>query len=518
MQMKRQKYTPQICAPYYSDARQSGAVLHRYLDDQFISRFANQAQANQLSQDNHQWIDEDRFVDKKYPCLRLPVHRTFYVICCEACCNAPGQPALDPSRIESAGFVIRQQVKGKDLRWMLRDGLDKGWEVPQNPGIDEPDEYRYLLNKGYTEARSPEPAYSGEMTYPLSPTLVKKTLSKPERSHTLLYGFVPLGGQSYPSASEVDKPLLSEVMNELIWPVGTYQRSSWIENSAQHSGHLIQNGRLEQAAAELILLLVERFHIFDSDNNTENSELITLLRSIFTYRGGSSGGHKSSNYEKSFNFHSYLLGSKNRINNWIAAYHSLDSDLSLANSKQRLQSNLQLFITEDQANDLRLLLARRSLGVIELALSDLPEPRYQRDGLYYAKVFLRYVDEKGCKKIVWGPSSIAFRVAAPFDPQASRPQLIQMPGLDDLKRGLANGAVLRAPKSLSDVIERIKPDLGEPGERPPKSRGGDGGWMYVFSIPIITIVAMILLMVMVSLLNFIFRWIPWVIQRIPIPK
>jgi len=517
MQMKRQKYTPQLCAPYYSDTRQSGAVLHRYLDDQFLTRFANQAQANQLSQDSHKWIDEDRFVDKSNPCLRLPVHRTFYIICCEACCNAPGQPALDPSRIESAGFVIRQQVEGKNFRWMLRDGLDKGWEITQNPGIDEPDEYRYLLHKGYVEARSPEPAYSGEMTYPLSPTLVQDSVSKPARSHNLLYGFVPLGGQSYPSISEIDKPSLNEVMNQLIWPVGIYQRSNWVENNSQHSGHLIQHGRFEQAGAELVLLLFERFHIFDADNNVENAELIVLLQNIFTYRGGSSGGHDADNYSKSFNLYHYLLSSKQRFNDWISAYHSFDSDLSQANNAERLDSDLQLFITEDQASDLRLLLARRSLGVIELALSDLPEPRYQRDGLYYAKVFLRYVDEKGCAKIIWGPSSIPFRVAAPFDPQASRPQLIQMPGLDDLKRGLANGAVLRAPKSLSDVVERIKPDLGDPGERPANNRG-DGGWMYIFSIPIITVVAMILLMVMVNLLNFVFRWIPWVIQRIPIPK
>ena len=517
MQMKRQKYTPQLCAPYYSDARQSGAVLHRYLDDQFLTRFANQAQANHLSQDSHKWIDEDRFVDKKNPCLRLPVHRTFYIICCEACCNAPGLPALDPSRIESAGFVIRQQVKGKDLRWMLRDGLDKGWEVSQNPGIDEPDEYRYLLQKGYIEARSPEPAYSGEMTYPLSSTLVKDNVSKPVRSHTLLYGFVPLGGQSYPSISEVDKPSLNDVMKQLIWPVGTHQRSSWVENSSQHTGHLIQNGRVQQAGAELLGLLFERYHILDTENDTDNFELIRLLKNINTYWSSSSGGHDPENYLQSYHLYEYLRRYRKRVDDWLAAYHSFDSDLNQSNSSASLHSRLQIFITEEQANDLRLLLARRTLGLIELALSDLPEPRYERNGLYYAKVFLRYVDEKGCAKIIWGPSTIPFRVAAPFDPQASRPHLIQMPGLDDLKRGLANGAVLRAPKSLSDVIERIKPDLGEPGERPANNRG-DGGWMYIFSIPIITIVAMILLMVMVSLLNFIFRWIPWVIQRIPIPK
>lgn len=513
--MKTQKYSPQLRSPYYSDARQGGAVLHRYLDDQFLTRFANQARANLLSQDSHNWLDEDRFADKHNPCLRLPIHRTFYVICCEACCNAPGQPPLDPSQIESAGFVIRQQVKGQDLRWMVRDGLDVGWAIPQNPGIDEPDEYRYLLHKGYTEAHSPEPAYSGEQTYPLSPTLAQDTLSKPARAHNLLYGFLPLGGQSYPTASEVDKPSLTDVMKELSWPLGSHQSTGWVENNSQHSGHLIQAGKVQQAAAELLAMLFERFHILDVDKS-ENAELIGLLKNI-NVQWGSGSGHVPDDYKQGYSLYQYLDTYANKVEDWLTEYHAVDGDPAPANAKGLLHSRLQLFISEGDAGDLRLLLARRSLGVIELALSDLPESRYQRDGLYYAKVFLRYRDAKGCPKIVWGPATVPFRVAAPFDPEASRPHLIQMPGLEDLKRGLANGAAMRVPKSLADVIERIKPDLGDPGENNKKSRS-DGGWMYIFSIPILTICAMILLMILVSLLNFIFRWIPWVILRIPIPK
>ena len=91
-----------------------------------------------------------------------------------------------------------------------------------------------------------------------------------------------------------------------------------------------------------------------------------------------------------------------------------------------------------------------------------------------------------------------------------------MPGLDDLKRGLASGVALRTPKSLADIIESIKPNLDEPVDDSKQSRS-EGGWMYIFSIPVITICAMILLMILINLLNLIFSWIPWVMLRIPIP-
>jgi hypothetical protein len=38
------------------------------------------------------------------------------------------------------------------------------------------------------------------------------------------------------------------------------------------------------------------------------------------------------------------------------------------------------------------------------------------------------------------------------------------------------------------------------------------------SIPIITICALILLMIIVSLLDFIFRWLPWFLICFPVPR
>ena len=44
------------------------------------------------------------------------------------------------------------------------------------------------------------------------------------------------------------------------------------------------------------------------------------------------------------------------------------------------------------------------------------------------------------------------------------------------------------------------------------------GMICSLSIPIITICALILLIVMVTLLDLIFRWIPWFVMCFPLPR
>jgi hypothetical protein len=107
-------------------------------------------------------------------------------------------------------------------------------------------------------------------------------------------------------------------------------------------------------------------------------------------------------------------------------------------------------------------------------------------------------------------------VAAPFDPEASRPQTIQMPTLADLKRGLAKGVTFLAPKDLADKLKTVSMDI------PPEEKASGGGlgmdWIISFSLPVINICAMLLLMIILNLLNLFFQWLPYAITLIPKPK
>lgn len=130
-----------------------------------------------------------------------------------------------------------------------------------------------------------------------------------------------------------------------------------------------------------------------------------------------------------------------------------------------------------------------------------------------------------------------FQLASFFDSDApARPIRITLPtdttpaGLRKHAKGTAFvlsdilcGQVQRA-KGLGfiDLVLQVLPwpfhkdiDVGDGAGC--KSGGVDIGMICSISIPIITLCALILLMIIISLLDFIFRWIPWFITCFPVP-
>ncbi|MFH7319199.1 hypothetical protein ACHHRT_01165 [Desulfurivibrio sp. D14AmB] len=132
-----------------------------------------------------------------------------------------------------------------------------------------------------------------------------------------------------------------------------------------------------------------------------------------------------------------------------------------------------------------------------------------------------------------------FQMAPFFDPDApARPVRIPMP-LDISPAGLRKfqkntgfvlsdmlcGQVKRIRKmTLADLVLSVLPwpfhkSLPNPGKSGPcKDRGGGGfGMICSLSIPIVTLCAMILMMIIVALFDLFFRWIPYLFTCLPIP-
>lgn len=128
-----------------------------------------------------------------------------------------------------------------------------------------------------------------------------------------------------------------------------------------------------------------------------------------------------------------------------------------------------------------------------------------------------------------------FQMAGFFDPDApARPIRISLP-IDTSPAGFRKfdkntaflmsdmlcGQVHRAKgMTLGDLIRSVLPwplhkDLSVPDTGPCKN---DAGTICSLSIPIITICALILLMIIVSLLDIIFHWMPFFIMCFPFPK
>lgn len=130
-----------------------------------------------------------------------------------------------------------------------------------------------------------------------------------------------------------------------------------------------------------------------------------------------------------------------------------------------------------------------------------------------------------------------FQLASFFDPDApARPIRIPMPvdisvaGLRKYKKNtgliisdLLCGQIKRIRKlTLADLVLSVLPwpfhkDLPDPGETGPCKEGDDTfGMICSLSIPIVTLCALILLIIMVALFDMFFKWIPYLFVCLPI--
>ncbi|MCK9605735.1 MAG: hypothetical protein M0R33_04705 [Methylomonas sp.] len=616
------QHKPVLRAPYYAD-QEDGTMIHRYLDEDFVSRHLQAMQQGSLQGNRAQkWRFEDRFADDKtLPWLRLPVHRTFYMVSCEVVCDTFGTPPFNPQNITSAGFVVRRRDGN---RWLQLNGVAQGWQAGgQNQ--DDPDYVRQLRRQKLIRPRLSASPASGEETYPLHAQLVSANAAEGrQRKHTLLYGFLPLSGSVQNELLE-NRARADYFVDTLPWPFGRQdQQSSEVLVWRRGDGYLMHNGVAEPALVKLINQLLSRYQLLDN-SVAANKALYDFLSGVYFYRLPDSSRYLQTRQQlaqvaqrcggladalalfpvgnvnqtitalkakqtsvpglaypdfaeaddfaaarltadtsqalqwlagvsalaKSVNSspaaHAALSALLSGINSADASLHALQRYLSdIGNFKlQSLQSyfnankaqllakassdedvadlfinvtaDSQLFFSEAQAMALRELLFERSTALTKNYVDSLQIPRYQQNSadIYYIKPFVRYLDQRGCEQIVWGGNSEPFRVAAPFDPEASRPQAIQMPKLSDLKRGLAKGATFVAPKDLAAQLKKIGMEM------PPSEKSGNSfglEWIISFSLPVITICAMLLLMIVLNLLNLFFQWLPYAITLIPKPK
>ncbi len=698
-------------APFYASDADHGLCLHRYLDTEFIPRFLTDLTRGRLIDPSREsWWQSDRFSPHGAELiLRLPVHRTFYLVACELVCDQPSRPALDPARIRSAGFVIRRRIgsaagllatlrarlkpaasrcpgaessadqaasqkglqqggvslsvttdrlvsdargtadlaaveagsqaladlrpQAVDARWMIEDGEPLGWQrapVSADAPATEPDpdpsrrvaarraERRALANRGAANRGAVErgragvgrnatgnarratpvgitPAYTGEETHPLHPVLVTDADGRP---HTILYGFLPLGGQSLAPGNPFDPTdedtALAAERDRLTWPFGHRGRANLHWQTGD--GALVADGQPSRACFEWLELLVNRYHLGESGRvgpDPLNDDLAAAAERLLFEPPGSqmttekttgrtSGKANGRTSERTTERTTGMSAGKatgrtigrttgratGGFDEWLSVPPSLprftlleyltdcfaagiDNPLAawLADRRQAIDAaggtptaallgrlpnpsgegdlaGLSLAITAADAEEWRLLLGQRLLDQARRTGAELPIPKFRQtqDDLYQVIPFVRAVDDAGCERLTWAAPTVRsapFRVAAPFDPDASRPVLIQMPGLGDLKRGLAKGAAMLVPPDTARMLdalnieEGVGPDLAV---APPAEGGLDVQMICSFSLPIITLVAMILLMIMVMILNMIFFWLPWVKICLPFPK
>lgn len=545
--------------PFFQGSKQSGeqASLLRYLDPDFINRFQQDVSKQRFQQTQFaDWVKEETHsqFDKK-PVLRLPTHRAFHIVCCEVVCERFGRPALDPTRITSAGFVIRRQRNGQEQTWVLEEGEALGWQNASTE-LRDPDLDRRLCANGLLHPRTNQAAYSGEQTHPLH---VLNSVDEKGKCHTLLYGYVPLGGFYYERqmANLFDAASKQEIEDfaarSLPWPFG-YREGKQQSFLQQHTLP-VDDGVPSKAMFELLRLLVNRYHLGETRralstiSSNLNAELEALCSELWFYddrrlpaklRLELFNEHSRELVKQARMFHltrylqqCFAQGENNPLVQWIIQQEDAADKVSglanlsqlapLPNSNGIGSLNYSLRIVSSDAEDIRHQLGQRFREQTLAQAKEIPLPKFgqgQNDA-YQIVPFVRSKNDQGREQIQWADEhsrSLEFRVAAPFDPEASRPSLIPMPSLRDLKRGLAKGASVLTPGDTFDLINGL--NLKKGASEDVISDGPKLGiqWICSFSLPVITLVAMILLMIMISLLNIVFFWLPWVRICLPFPK
>lgn len=564
MTQGQQLHPVRLMPPFYRKGEsQSLCGLHRYLDADFINRFKQDIERRRfdLVQFDAWQNDERHSRFGAQPVLRLPLHRAFHLVCCEVVCEQLGQPALDPQKITSAGFVIRKlnrasdsstekfpadgRIQAAEFAWIVEDGEALGWQLAPTE-LRDPDIHRRLCAGGVLQRRTDQPAYSGEEVHPLH-TL--KTRDAAGKSHTLLYGYLPLGGFHYlhNTAAVIDPQSQQAALDAdtLPWPFGFRKplEQRWSETERRP----VDQGRPGKPMFELLRLLVNRYHLGEagSESNTALEKVCAGLwfHDLSRMRHTSYAESNQAQFiaYRRLDLFSYLQACfanavENPLVSWIIrqeqradAAGGLDrlSELDrLPASSGSGELDYTLLLLAADAQELRNLLQQRLRDQTLNQAQEIPLPKFTQgpDDLYQIVPLVRSLNDQGREQIQWADAasrSIQFRVAAPFDPEASRPSLIQMPSLSDLKRGLAKGTSMITPADTFNLINSLKLNKGVGPDALPGDQPGPGlgiQWICSFSLPVITLVAMILLMIMISLLNILFFWLPWVRICLPFPK
>ncbi len=468
------------------------------------------------------------------PVLKLfqPIQRQFHLALMEARCDTPGEPRIDPQRVDGAGLVIRRLVRdasGRELKqgWMRSGDSLRGWARVsaaadgaasgnrhdpaalrrlERPATGQPvldDEVRLLL-------AAQEDALLDEAVVPmfLAPPDVCEAAGA-----TLFYGLVPTTSseKAEGGAPRFDEqafgPASSDFKAHLVGPLRGLADSlprpgrSLTPNLAAIAGNPADS---DHGSMRRLLLLLRQLAVeFDAfGDHAEGDALQTLLDDIALPLADAAGkpiaGSKPAGVFLAEASRILLDGEAISPAPAIpAAWPALDGTRSTA-----------------LAGALSACLQRRFDAVSGVAgRFDDPAARY------VLRAFVRLKPEGRCpQRTVWSDYSPPFVIAPWYEGGGAPPVQVPLPDPSDreMLKKLVPNVAFTVPASLQNLLTGDPLDLME-GKKPADS-GLKLGWICSFNIPIITICAFIVLNIFLSLFDLFFRWMMFIKICIPFPK
>lgn len=476
-----------------------------------------------------------------------PLQRVFNLLVLEAFCDVPGQPRLEPKKIESSGFVLRRVEGERKLAWLKAGSRVFGWEAVDedldpahdrrspavslgHPALDAlaPSRQRVRTAGSARLALSKGPV--GEDVQPLfmappdvcgaaGKTLLFGTLKVVSGELTELSPQAPAFGTDAAEREQLRADMVSFLKpggaRSLAAPRQRSLSTEDLRRAAQTAADAPEQpsltrrefDALDRTLGRLLLQLNNQYDAFG--DGTAAASLRAALASLEVETDVPASGLTPSRIERR-NAWAFLLEAKavfidalpqvrvNLPDRWGAVSEAVGSaifEASLACLQQQYARLLPAGGRFDKGRN----------GA---------EPRY------VVRAFIRLAPEHaGCPgRLVWSDYSEEFTIAPWFESSGAAVPVIAMPDLmdrDQLKKVRPNVAFALPPR-LARLLQGSAEDLmagkgsGEPGI--------GLGWICSFSLPIITLCAFIVLNIFLTLFNLIFFWLPFLKICIPIPK
>jgi hypothetical protein len=455
--------------------------------------------------------------------LFQPIQRQFHVAVIESWCETPGQPRLDPARVDSAGLVLRRiRADGSLEGWMRSSGRVRGWVPTARSSGDIGDPLAALREQrglvGVPDIDRQLVAYSRlQPDNLLDEHVVSMYLAPPDvcadASRTYLYGIVPtvsselsetdatfapadgfdFGPQSTAFTTHLVLALQGQAM--ALPNAGQQVSASWMADPDSAEAQ-------DSTLSRFVLLLRQLGNEFNAfDGGAEVAALQQRLRAITLPMVVQAGDTQ----QRSVNAWEFLSAAKTVL---------IDGG--------SVSGGVQMPATWPALSD-------NDAAALRTALHDALQARYTSvagktgrfddpAARYVLRAFVRLKPDEDCgSRIVWSDYGDPFVIAAWYENGGARPAQILLPDPSDRKlmAALKPGVAFVVPPSLQSLLKDSTKDLLAGNGT---SSGLGLTWICGFNIPIITICAFIVLNIFLSLFNLVFGWLFFMKICLPFPK
>lgn len=516
-------------------------VILQMNDDDFPARFLQD-----LATPNAPQISSATVINTGAQPLYQPVQRMVNIAMVDLCCTGLGNPRIDPTRVLSAGLVIRRVFRAPGYKkgrtyedqntlsaWMRSATGQHAWiKLAGDQELSDPDPgQRPQLKSGQPELdrRLAAMYLSTAQTELSTPAFAAPPAICAGLGRTVFYALIPTASSEVTDTQPKQPPIIDQA--GLLASLPALLRSS--QFTSQPSTPMpppivdyrwISDEFLNTVYPPTLSSSSPPSAPTPNPNVASFQGFTTALRMLHTVFGAFDGTAQGNAILNLLNQHNVTF-SDNSTQPMGAFYQSAKSALLDFNAYSNPSVNpptLQMPAAWDSLNDsdqaellaaLSAALAPRSQNLLA------PQGRFQDDSRYYRlRMFFRIKgDTPSCPpKLVWSQYSDPFKIA-PWHATGLRahpPIPLPDPTSEFVKNAKPNCA-FQVPGNLMSAMQGTSLSGMMSG-----GGGGNGlslSWICGFNIPLITICAFFVLNIFLSLLNIVFFWLPFIKICIPLP-